>query len=413
MPIKRIGLLLISVIFLSGCWDKLEVEKRAYVVGIGLDKGEDGMIKVTFMIPNPEFASQAQGGASNVPPKEIITMEANDLISIKNKANIIVAKTITYDQLQFIAVSEELAADREFIRFIYDATKDVEIRRDVNLFITKEETAEYFRKTNPKLELRVHKYFDLIIDHVQRTGFIPSNSELLQFFRVTEAGSDLFLGIYSTSEKKENFDWQDKNKIIAGELTYEGATGKTQFAGGAVFKNGKMIGKVTGDEVRVANLVNNTVTTADDVLASYPDPFDKNQQLAVKINKLHKNKIKMNLKAEKPLIDVTVPIVVEILSDHSMTNYSLKKNRVILEKKVKESIEKEFMDFAKKTQTEFKAQPFGWSLAARKKFKTLKEYQDYNFQEKYPDMEVRIHIDMKITDFGRQKNIPHIKGVSK
>lgn len=42
-----------SLFFLSGCWDKMELEDRAYVVALGLDKNEkENFIDVTFQIAN-------------------------------------------------------------------------------------------------------------------------------------------------------------------------------------------------------------------------------------------------------------------------------------------------------------------------------------------------------------------------
>lgn len=412
MKVSKYLMLLLSLFLLTGCWDREEVEKRAYVVGLGLDKGENGMLKATFLLPNPEFGAQIQGGGSTSNPREIITMEANDFITAKNRVNTVIAKNVTYDQLQFIIVSEELAKDKSFIRFIYDAQKDVQIRRDVQLIVSNESPQKFFEQNQPKMEARVHKFFDLIVHNVQRTGLAPYPSELLQYFRITESGSDLFLSLYATTKDDKDFDGRVKNKILAGELPYEGQTNKTQFAGAAVFQNGRMVGKITGDEVRIANLLG-TKNKADNNLSSYPDPFAKERQLAVKINNVKKPQVKMNLKAEKPIIEVTISLVLEILSDHTLTNYQNKNNRAKLERTLQEEIKKEFMTFINRTQTEFKAQPFGWSLIARRKFLTIQQYNNYKFAENYPDMEIRLNVNTRITDYGRQKNIPKLEGINK
>ena len=59
-------LLLLSIMFLlSGCWDREELEDRAYVIGLGLDKSEkEGNIKITMLIANPEVGSIQGGGGS-------------------------------------------------------------------------------------------------------------------------------------------------------------------------------------------------------------------------------------------------------------------------------------------------------------------------------------------------------------
>lgn len=157
---------------LSGCWDQISIDKRAYVVAIGLDKGEDNNLDITYLISNPEFSKQE--GPSSEPPHEIITFPANDFISAKNTANSIIAKEITYNMLSVMIVSEELSKDPEFIRYMYDVVKDREIKRNNPLIITKESVKTFLTETKPKLETRVHKYFEFILENANIAGFIPN-----------------------------------------------------------------------------------------------------------------------------------------------------------------------------------------------------------------------------------------------
>lgn len=61
--IGKIGILLVIVLTLTSCVERQEIERQAYVVAIGLDKGEEeGTVKITYLISNPEFGSQPQGG---------------------------------------------------------------------------------------------------------------------------------------------------------------------------------------------------------------------------------------------------------------------------------------------------------------------------------------------------------------
>jgi len=394
---------------LSGCMDKREIEQNAYVIAMGLDKSTDNNIRVTYLLANPEYGSEAQGGGGNVPPREIITMETTNFITMKNRANAIIAKTITYDQLQVIAVSEKLARDKELIMWMYDSTKDVQIRRDVDFIVTKENADVFFKKTHPRLEQRVHKYFNNMIENGSQTGLIPPNSQLLEYFRISEAGSDLFLAPYATTERTHRMG--SEFSIEAGEISYSGETNNTQFAGAAVFKNGRMIGTFTGQEVRGSIILNNTLTAAN-MLTAFKDPFNPKLHIALKINKLVPNKVRMNLSADKPIVEVTLRLTAEVLSDHAMVDYSKNKNREKLEQSVKESINERINSLIRKTQTEFKAQPFGFSLEARKKFLKLKDYQNYDFTGRYPDMDIRVKIELKVTDYGRQKNIPAPKEVN-
>jgi spore germination protein KC len=403
---------MLTCLVLTGCWDQRQIEKRAYVYAIGMDKAEEeNKFTITYLIINPEFGSQITGGGSTETPAEIISFETNDLITSRNLANAVIAKEISYDLLRSVFVSEDLAKDDRFIRWIYDATKDREIRRDNFFIVTQEKVSHFFEKNDPKLETRVHKYFDFILNRGSETGMIPE-SDLHRFFKTTEADASLFLAIYGTTVKEdEEKSDKEEDRIFAGQLAEKGKTNPTQFIGSAVFKEGKMIGKLTGEETRMAILLNDTLEMSD-VLTTFPDPFNEKYRIATRIIKKKNNVVKMMLKNHSGVIDVTIPLYVEILSDHSMINYSKDAEK---RKKLKQSLEDKLAskleDFVKKTQEEFKGEPFGWSLIGRKKFQTISEFKKFDWMKSYPTMKVNIKVDIRFGEFGRQSELPKYEKV--
>lgn len=408
--IIKITLLVVFLLVLSGCWDREEAEKKAFVVAIGIDKAKnDSRIKVTYLISNPEYATDQSGGSTNEPSFQSISVEANDFISSRDTANIVIAKEIAYDILRTIVISEDFARDKNFIRWMYDAAKDTEIRRDIQFIVTKEETSEYFRKNEPRLETRIHDYFELILDRGNKIAILPKPL-LMHYFRITEANADLLLASYSSIHiASKSDDDRNEDEYIAGDFHFEGQTNRTNFIGSAVFKGGQMIGKLNGEETRLTIMLNNTMDNPD-ILATYRDPFNKNYLITIKINKPYKNVIEMKLNETVPKINVTVPIKVDVLTNHSMTNYvNDEKKKNILKNSIKEQLTAKMEKLIKKTQDEFKGQPFGWSLEARKKFLTISEYEAYNWMEKYPSMKVSVNVDITFGNFGRQSLLPNLK----
>jgi len=408
--VKMMCVLLI-ILPLGGCWDKKEIEKRAYAIAIGLDKGKDDNLKITYLISNPEYGSQQDGGGISEPANEIITFETGSLITAEPKANIVVAKEVSYDLLRNIIVSEELARSKSFIRWMYDTTKEKDIRRDSFFIVTKEPASEFIMNNKPKLETRAHKYYDIIIRRNIEIGIIP-HADLNKYFRITEADADLFLGIYATTVHEKTETPNDKgDDILAGQLDISGETNQTQFIGSALFKEGKMIGKLTGEETRITYLLNNTAD-APDIIASLTDPINEKYQMAVRITKLKNADIKINTKQRPAKIDVTVPMTVDVLSDHSMVNFASNKDkRKLLKQHLEKRFKEKMMELVKRTQVEFKGEPFGWSLAARKKFATIPEYENFDWMKSYPDMDVNINVKIQFGEFGRQSRLPKYQDV--
>ncbi len=248
-------LLLAIVCLLTGCWDRAELESKAYVIGLGLDRSkQEGKIKVTMLIANPEVGSMQGGGGSTEKPREIITFDANDFITAKGTANTIISRDISYELLKVTIVSEEFAKDPLFLPTIYDTLKDKEIRMDSYLAVSKEKAYEYFLQNRPKMETRPHKYFQFMIDHGIDNGFIP-DSTLFRFFKTLERGTDLSLVMYTTAKRQKNPPIKGEDEYMAGQLNASGELDDTQFIGSAVFKNGVMIDKLNGQETRIVNIL--------------------------------------------------------------------------------------------------------------------------------------------------------------
>ncbi|WP_052130088.1 Ger(x)C family spore germination protein [Ureibacillus sinduriensis] len=343
--------LIFSMLLLSGCWDQTNIDKRAYVVAIGLDKAEEEQqYKVTYLISNPELSKQQAG--TNEPGKETITFNTNDLLTAKKIANTVIAKEISYNLLTVLVVSEELAKDKYFLRLIYDSIKARDITRDTPLIVSKENASKFLSDNNPRLETRIHKYFELIMESGSESGFIP-NSTLHSFFKITEGDADLFLAAYGTTEVsgKDNNNNNDilNDDFLAGEFEVEGETNKTQLIGSALFKEGKMIAKLTAKETRIAVLLNDTLDMGE-LLTTYPDPDNEQYRIGVRVMKKEDNKVNMQLTGNLPSIDVEIPIRVDILANHSMKNYSKDtKEREELKKYLEEQMTKEIEALVKKT----------------------------------------------------------------
>ncbi|WP_428909543.1 Ger(x)C family spore germination protein [Niallia sp. Krafla_26] len=406
--VYKIILLFMFISILTGCWDKKELEDRAYVIGLGIDPSkEKGKIKVTMLFANPEVGSIQGGGGSIEQPREIITFDAMDFITAKGTANAIISRDVSYDLLKIIVVSEEFAKDPMFISTMFDTRKDKEIRMDSYLAVSKEKAYQYFLKNKPKMETRPHKYFQFMINHGIENGMIP-DSTLFRFYTAIDRNADLFLAMYTSAERKKNAPISGEDNFVASELNATGELDDTQFIGSAVFRNGQMIDTLTGSETRLVNVLDDT-TEIKEILANIPDPFSnkEGQQMAIRIIKRKSNKIKMNLHTPKPKIDITIPLQFEIMTNPSMVNLTKNdKNQRIVKESIREHNVDKFKGFLKKTQTELKGSPFPLSIYGRKNFQTMQEFDQYNWIEKYPDADISVKIDAKILDYNSQQKKP-------
>jgi spore germination protein KC len=407
----KLFLLLAIVCSLTGCWDRNELEDKAYVIGLGLDPSKyEGKIKVTMLIANPEVGSTQGGGGSIEKPREIISFDVNDFITAKGTANAIISRDISYELLRVLLVSEEFAKDPIFFPTINDTLKDKEIRMNTYLAVSKEKTYKYFENNRPKMETRPHKYFQFMIGHGIDNGFIP-DSTLFRFFKTLERGTDLFLAMYTTAIREKTPPIKGEDEYMAGQINATGELDDTQFIGSVVFKNGVMIDKLNGQETRMVNVLDDT-TNIKDILINFPDPFsDKPQQMAARLLKTENNKVKMNLKDAKPKIYITVPLQFEITSNPSAVSFAKsKKNRKILEEHLVTHIKTMNEKLFKKSQTELKGSPYPLSLYARRYFGTNQDFKKFNWPKSFPEADIIVKPEIQIVDFGKQEKTPKKMG---
>lgn len=401
-----------TLLFLSGCWNQVELDKIAYVVAMGIDK-EDDKIRITYLIVNPEYGTQPTG-SSDVEPFAIFSFVADDLAIAKNIANTIVNKTVSYYILNQVLISEEIAQTDEFIHWLYDMTKITEVRKDLELIITKELAYDYLTKFNPALEKRPYKLFREMIRRNKESAFIPSNSELFYYLRITETDNDLYLAVYSTNEQDgvQKPSGDHRFHYDKEEIKVKGTTNKAQYLGSAVFKKGKMIGHLTEQETILSTILNENLRGDQNIYKSFTDPFNEQYTITTKMDILKKSSISLDLDKTPSTIDVEIPLTISVLTNHTMVDYYHdEKKRQELKKHIEDSLQKEFTQFIKRTQEEFKGEPFGWSLDARRHFRTNQQFEKFNWMESYPKMDVRVKVKVKFGSFGRQADVLDIRKV--
>ncbi|APH06123.1 Ger(x)C family spore germination protein [Bacillus weihaiensis] len=397
------GFLCLSFL-LVGCFDKKELEEQGYVIGIGLDKGADDtsstQLNITFQIANPEVGSAITGGGSNEQPQQTVTLQANDILTAINAANSFVSRQISVDHTQIIVVSEELARTEQFLRIMQSVTRSSELRRGVQIIVSKEKASEFLINNDPTLETRPHKYFQLMLNRARETGIIPKG-DVHRFFQLTEGDADLFLAIYATTivDKKKENGFEDE--YIAGEIP-QLIGDRTQFMGSAVFKEGKMIDVIDGQETRLALILDHT-SKLEDILATYPDPIDSNQRIATRFIKKKKNKVDITYRKNGPSdVSITVPFEIEVLAVPSLVNYSTEENKEKLRKSIEGNLNQKARELVQKTQEQYGTEPFYWSLYVRKNFLSIKDYEAANWNKNiYPHANVHVNFTLKKIRFGK------------
>ena len=233
-------LIVTYMLFLTGCWDVVELEDRAFVLGIALDKAEkEEDIVVTYQIALlSQMFGENPGGGEKV--KNISTVAPN-IIRANRQILTRIDKVLNIEHLQVILIGEELARDG-FYKHIDLFFRDINVRRKTNVLITEGKAADYFEIT-PLTALSASQYIsDIMRLNESRVHQVSSAVDILKLAISIREGRDYFITKVSKAEK---------DVVVSGA---------------AVFKSNKMIGWLDADEAGKAKWLINDLTAATIIL---------------------------------------------------------------------------------------------------------------------------------------------------
>ncbi|HHU19585.1 MAG TPA: hypothetical protein GXZ58_05020 [Bacilli bacterium] len=344
---------------------------------------------------------EVQCGATQT-SDQTISIPTSDLITATDIANNFVTKKINLDHTRVIIISEELARTGQFISILQPSSRTTQMRRNIQIIVTKEKAETFLRIASPELENKPHKYYQFMITRASETGVIPE-ADFHRFFQITEGKDDLFLAIFASAVYQEEDLSKPSIEKIAGELITTGGN-PAQFMGSAVFKNGKMIDILNAQETRMTTILDKT-KKMDDIISAFPDPINPTYNIAGNFIQKEECNIDIKYDAENnhASINVFVPFEFETIAIPSMIRYSDDNE---LKKILKKALEEHYQSIAEKliikTQQQYQAEPFYWSLFIRKFFNDIPSYEEANWSEDiYPNADINVVFQLQRLEFGK------------
>lgn len=396
----KIIFIFLLTFFLTGCWDRVELDEQSYVVAIGVDEGKDNLFSITYQIANTQATESVKNIVANKSNSDIITVSAPDFLTARDLVTSTIAKKITFSHTRVIIVGESLARSKNFLEIINSCERDRQVRRNMYIAVSREKASKFIRSNNPVMELSPHKFYDYSSKNWKESGLVPI-STINDFLQSTENKDNVFLTIYGSAKQVEFNDYGNESNYLPGQINEE-STNPTQIIGAAVIKEGKMISALSGAETRLVMLLN-IQSKAKNMYITFPDPLNPKNRISAQLTKNDSPKIKINIKGDEPDIDVTVPLILKISAIKSFEDYVENSDKqAVLKKSFEEYMKQQCEILINKTKNEFKGEPFMWSLAARRKCWTIDEYKQYKWIEKYPYAKVKVHFHTDIKDFGKK-----------
>src|SRR5699024_1904932 len=370
------------ILLLAGCWDRVEINDLAIVVGIGLHKTDDDLIELSMQMVNPSSMISGQGGSGGQQGNgQLTTVEkavGKTFYDARSKLQEKMSRKLFSGQNRVVFISEKMAEKgiRKHIDFLARHPKP---RLRSFVFVTKESPAEFF-KVMPNLEASSAETARELAS--LKIGMSVEAKDLLQM--TSDESDNAALPVLEIEEEPPN--------------TYG-----LRVKGTAVFKNGKMAGQLDDSVTRgllwIRNEIENaSVTIKPEDAKNYIsfNIFEENTQL---IPSIKNGNWKMTVKIN------SVDDAVENETKLNLINPDTV-NR--LEKQLEKRINKRIRKALKLVQKDMQSDILGFGEAFHRHYPDKWAKVKDNWNEKFSEITVEIKSDVKIKRRGRSASPPAV-----
>ncbi|MBD2844192.1 Ger(x)C family spore germination protein [Paenibacillus sp. IB182496] len=292
---RKVGALgaLLLALLLCGCWNRHELSELSLVVGMAIDKAEDGYrIAVQVVNPGQVVAQKGAGVSSTV---VLFEEEGKTLPEALGRMTTRTPYPLYFAHLRMVILSEEVA--RAGIAKPLDyLSRNNEMRNDFYFAVARNSTAaEVLKITSPIESIPANSLYTKLETSDQvwaATGKITL-LELTQDL-ATEGRNPTLTGIRVVGNKSAGDSMSNRQYIDPPvELVYDGM---------AVFHGDRMVGWLTEMDTKIMNYVRNRVKKTT---AIQPCPNPEEGTVTLRVERSHAN-IDVKLTDGEPvfLIDV-------------------------------------------------------------------------------------------------------------
>ena len=406
---KTISITLIVVILvtmLTGCYDSTEIDEITYVLAVGLDKGVKDKLRLTIefhtMKEGSSSMSLSSGGGGMGGEYTTITIDAPSFFTGLNMINSSLPRKLNFMHTKYLVFSDEMA--KSGVRtYIAPIIRYREIRRSMHIIVVKGSACKFLEENQPFIGSTLSKTMELQVMEPTDTGYFP-HTTLNNFYdgiKSTYGQSIAPLGGLNNSnnyqedgEKASAFQ-SPEGQYYAGEMPRKGGS-KVELYGTAVFDGDKMVGELTGDETRLLLMLmgdfeRGFFTIKDPEMPQYVVPLD--------VRTSRKTKIHVEIKNGKPYINAEIKLEGDILAIQSMINYEDISLKPLLEKAFEQQIKSEMDALIDKCKKE-KSDVFGFGTVACRKFLTIQDWEQYNWNKQFENAEVTVNVMFNIRRTG-------------
>ena len=371
---RKLLLLILTIIFLSGCWNQSELTDRGFVMGCAIDETEEGKIQLTTQIYKPANGSNSEGASEQIN----ITTEGDTIFEAVRDITAVLGRKANWSHMQSLIIGEKTAQQRNITEILDFFLRDDEPRALMGVLIGKGE-GKPFLSLQPLIENNIgRELFSIAKKHELHTG--------------KTIMTDLFhLNLQLKGEVS-------KAKIPYIEINQEH---KTPLVNGvALFKDGLMATHLPGEKTQFLTIL---LEEFDRGVIEVPCEDEPNKKENIEVV-FAKTDLSTRIKGEQIMVDVNTHMEAAI-GELTCTSVETTEEMEEFEAHIAQFIETELQSvITELQQKQLDVLGVGNSVYRRDP-KLWKEWEE-TWDERFENSKASITVIVKIESSGGQTSIP-------
>ncbi len=412
-------------LMLTGCWDRRDPEKMAWVTAIGIDKGPRGDYIFSFQVAAPSGrggggttggggggmgGAPGRGSVQHTATSDVFAIEAPDIVTAVDGSQSFVARRLSLTQAKAVIIGEEVARD-DVTPVIAAATRYYEFRRNMSVMVARGNAYAFLKQAQPRLEPNPARWYELLMVTQAQAGIIPE-TRINEFVMESEAPGtgaratlvavrpDIAAGVDPL--EKEIAGREDGGppppigRARAGEVDRARQI-PVEFMGAALFKGSRLAGFLSGDEARFVSMLRGEFRHAS---MAFVDPNRTDRRLVLRLQQRLRPVMRTQLRSGQVHVQFNVDLEGELVSVQSTTNYTEPAQLDKLEASVSAELRRRMSDVIRKTLGEWGIDPFRIAGKLRTSFPTVQEWEAFDWGNRVAKTTFSVSVSVTVRRFG-------------
>ena len=368
MRARKLILILLLPLVLSGCSTSGEVENQAHALVLGIDRAESGGIGLTVRIPRIGKSAGDEGGSGEY---LVLSAEGDDYAQALEYLQWAVTRDLNLGQLRLLVVSEALAREEGFPALINAVAATHHLFTAARFVVCEGSAKDFVSGQEIIIGTRLSSELSAMFRHYADHGAIPDAAFADVFYASGSVYSDP-VAIWGFVSEKPPTGSQSAAALMDPADDQDArveSPSSRYYLGAAVFREGRLAMRLDSRQTLYYNLIMGRHAAFD---------FDVGgRAVALSLSGRPKKRVEIDGDRVTVILKLTLTTI-DRLSDAE---------RSAVERALAEGI----ADTIRACQ-DHALEPFGFAQKAARRFLTLRDWLAFGWRERFSGAQVRVEV---------------------